>query len=121
MPSDGSEVAESGWQYNGNDRSGVYICGCIPVRAGRNTIKTEVSAAMIENIYGVSQGIRSYDDKSKKGKFFPKSIVSSRNNLHTLPKSKTLNISYQNINYKIKSGINVVVHSGNLVVQYRKA
>lgn len=121
ITSNGSEVAESGWQYNGNDRSGVYICGCIPVRAGRNTIKTEVSAAMIENIYGVSQGIRSYDDKSKKGKFFPKSIVSSRNNLHTLPKSKTLNISYQNINYKIKSGINVVVHSGNLVVQYRKA
>jgi len=121
ITSNGSEVAESGWQYNGNDRTGVYICGCIPVRAGKNTIKTEVSAAMVANIYGVSQGIRAKDEKSTKGKFFPKSVTSSRNNLHTLPKSRTIDILHRGINYEINLGINVVVHSGNLVVQYRKA
>ena len=126
VTANGSEVAESGWQYNGNDRTGVYICGCIPVRAGHNIIKTEVAAAMIQNIYGVSQGIRAKDGVGKvKGKFFPTSTLSSRNNMHTLPKTKQIDISekrYQKQGtYKINLGIDVTVHSGNLVVQYRKA
>ena len=123
VTANGSEVAESGWQYNGNDRTGVYICGCIPVRAGHNIVKTEVAAAMLQDIYGVSQGIRAKDGKSKvKGKFFPKSTMSSRNNLHTLPKTKQIDIQVGGqIEYKINLGIDVTVHSGNLVVQYRKA
>jgi len=124
VTANGSEVAESGWQYNGNDRTGVYICGCIPVRAGHNIIKTEVAAAMIQDVYGVSQGIRAKDGTGKvKGKFFPTSTLSSRNNMHTLPKSKQIDIdlSQKFGKYKINLGIDVTVHSGNLVVQYRKA
>jgi len=123
VTANGSEVAESGWQYNGNDRTGVYICGCIPVRAGHNIIKTEVAAAMIQNIYGVSQGVRAKDEDGKKGKFFPSSVTSSKNNMHTLPKTKQIDIdlSKQLDLYTINLGIDVTVHSGNLVVQYRKA
>ena len=118
----GSEVAESGWQYNGNDKTGVYLCGCIPVRAGHNKIETSVSAAMIQNLYGVAQGIRGKDSKYKKGKFFPKSILSSRNNTQTLPPSHWITIEHSaGTSYRINLGINATVHSGNLVVQYRKA
>ena len=57
-----------------------------------------------------------------KGKFFPKSTMSSRNNMHTLPKTKQIDIQVtKQIEYKINLGIDVTVHSGNLVVQYRKA
>lgn len=129
----GSEISETGWLFNGKDRNGVYLCGVIPVRAGRNVIKTEVSAANVENIWGVSQGIRSEaEDGGKKGKFFPKSFVSSENSLSTLPQRKTVTISkgdedlehglkrLKQSHYEINLGISCRVGAANLVVQYRK-
>ena len=134
----GSEISETGWLFNGKDRNGVYLCGVIPVRAGRNVIKTEVSAANVENIWGVSQGIRSEvangdgEPDGKKGRYFPKSFVSSENSLSTLPRRRTITISKGDADlqhgmkklkqnpYEINLGISCRVGAANLVLQYRK-
>ena len=131
--SNGVEVCESGWIYNGTDRNGIYLTGVIPVRAGRNEIRTEVSAGMMQSIYGVSQGVRAKDSDGKKGEFIPNSFFSSRDVSTPLPKSFTENISIpvyddpqatskqSTTEWTINYGMDCTVQSANLVIQYRKA
>ena len=135
----GSEICETGWLYNGKDRNGCYTCGVIPIRAGRNIIKSEVAVANVENLWGTTQGVRSENDGGvtdnfKKGKFFPKSFISSENNLSTLPERRTETFDrYDAVDselasdmastgevYSLKLGIECWIGNANLVVQYRK-
>ena len=133
----GSEICETGWQYNGKDRNGCYTCGVIPVRAGRNIIKSEVAVANVENLWGTSQGVRAEagDSGAKKGKYFPKTFVSSEDTLSVLPelKQETFTVddataeyfdedmqSSGETTYTIILGIECWIGAANLVVQYRK-
>tara|TARA_R110002012_G_scaffold73556_3_gene187371 strand:+ start:12527 stop:13564 length:1038 start_codon:yes stop_codon:yes gene_type:complete len=121
--SNGNEICESGWVYNGVDRNSVFLTGVIPVRAGRNEIRTEVAGAMLQSIYGTSAGIRAKDSAGDKGQFFPKSLYSSRDVAMPLPKSeaKTFSKGGQDGDVTINLGIDCSVQASNLVVQYRKA
>ncbi len=125
--SNGNEICESGWVYNGVDRNSIYLTGVIPVRAGRNEVRTEVAAAMLQSMYGVNQGVRAKTQGGLKGQFFPKSFYSSRDVAMPLPKSvrKTLTrLDLQQLTgttVQIDFGINCTVQASNLVVQYRKA
>jgi hypothetical protein len=135
----GSEVCETGWQYNGKDRNGCYTCGVIPIRAGRNIIKSEVAVANVENLWGTTQGIRAESPSTgtsgnRKGKFFPKTFISSENNLSTLPEPTTVtfkagdavdeefneHLELTGEEYTLRLGIECWVGAANLVVQYRK-
>lgn len=121
----GVEICESGWLHNGTDRNSAFITGVLPVRAGRNEIRAEVSAAMLQSIYGASVGVRAVDEEtgSGRGKFFPKSFYSSRDVAHPLPKSRkyTINQGKGRGDVCIDLGINCLVHAANMVVQFRKA
>lgn len=124
----GVEVCESGWLYNGTDRNSAYITGVLPVRAGRNEIRAEVSAAMLQSLYAAKVGVRADDKDGTRGTFFPKSFYSSRDVAHPLPKSRKLTITQSNANngsargdVAIDLGINCLVHAANMVVQFRKA
>tara|TARA_B100001094_G_C18161555_1_gene789668 strand:+ start:678 stop:1718 length:1041 start_codon:yes stop_codon:yes gene_type:complete len=122
--SNGNEICESGWVYNGVDRNSVFLTGVIPVRAGRNEIRTEVAGAMLQSIYGTSAGIRAKDSDGDKGQFFPKSLYSSRDVAMPLPKSEAKTFSTdasQDPDVTINLGIDCAVQASNLVVQYRKA
>jgi len=121
--SNGNEVCESGWIYNGVDQNSVFLTGIIPVRAGRNEIRTEVSGAMLQSIYGTSAGVRAKDSDGDKGQFFPKSLYSSRDVAMPFPKSesKTFSKGGQDGDVTINLGIDCAVQASNLVVQYRKA
>jgi hypothetical protein len=124
--SNGHEVCESGWIHNGTDQNGMFITGVIPVRAGINEIRTEVSVAQLEDLYGTSFGIRSKDSNLKKGEFYPSALYSSRKVPIPLPKketktiTKTTNDKSPDNDLSIIFGIDCTVKSANLVVQYRK-
>jgi len=130
--SNGVEICESGWIYNGTDKNAVYLTGAIPVRAGRNEIRTEVSAGMLQSIYGTDQGVRAKDGQGKKGKFFPNSFYSSRDVAMPLPRSysKKLKIRSEKISngesafvassIDVNYGIDCTVNASNLLIQFRK-
>lgn len=120
----GVEVCESGWLHNGTDRNSAFITGVLPVRAGRNEIRAEVSAAMLQSIYGASAGVRAQDEAGARGRFFPNSFYSSRDVAHPLPKSRKFTFrppGKDRGNVSIDLGINCLVHAANMVVQFRKA
>lgn len=134
----GAEICETGWQYNGKDHNGCYTCGVIPVRAGRNIIKSEVAVASVENIWGTSQGIRADSEGAsggdKKGKYFPKTFVSSENSLSVLPDHEKVTFTAEDAideqfqhdiqktgeEYTLNLGIKCWIGAANLLVQYRK-
>mgnify|MGYP003108950136 CR=1 FL=1 len=138
ITSNGNEVCESGWQYNGVDRNSIFLSGVIPVRAGRNEIRSEVRAGMLENIIGISAGIRAKtkgpggDDDARKGQFFPRSFYSAQDVCTPLPRSYTKEV--QNVgksetgigdqknqfDLTYNFGINCTVSAANLLIQYRK-
>tara|TARA_R100000458_G_C8274025_1_gene248921 strand:- start:1425 stop:2516 length:1092 start_codon:yes stop_codon:yes gene_type:complete len=139
ITSNGNEVCESGWQYNGVDRNSIFLSGVIPVRAGRNEIRSEVRAGMLENIIGISAGIRAKTkgpgtgsgDVARKGQFFPKSFYSARDVCTPLPRSyskEVLNVGQsaddpknkRDLDLTYNFGINCTVNAANLVIQYRK-
>jgi len=124
----GVEVCESGWLYNGTDRNSAFISGVLPVRAGRNEIRSEVSAATLQSLYGASAGIRALDSANDtRGKFYPKAFYSSRNVASPLPKSYKYTIKQPDSQGKprgdvaIDIGIDCRVHEANMIVQFRKA
>lgn len=126
--SNGNEICESGWIHNGVDRNAIFLTGVIPVRAGRNEIRTEVAAAMLQSIYGTSFGVRAKTDGNSKGQFFPSSLYSSRDVAMPLPKSERKTISGEDLtdvqgtqSVTINFGINCTIQASNLLVQYRKA
>jgi hypothetical protein len=127
----GVEVCESGWLFNGTDRNSAFITGVIPVRSGRNEIKAEISAAMLQSIYGANTGVRAKTGESgdqATGRFFPNSFYSSRNVAHPLPKTRRLTISQSDAfngdkrgTVAIQTGMDCFVHAANMIVQFRKA
>ena len=124
----GVEVCESGWLYNGTDRNSAFLTGVLPVRAGRNEIRSEVSAATLQSLYGASAGIRALDGADGiRGQHYPKSFYSSRNVASPLPKSYKYTIEQPDSQGKprgdvaIDIGINCKVHEANMIVQFRKA
>jgi hypothetical protein len=127
----GVEVCESGWLFNGTDRNSAFITGVIPVRSGRNEIKAEISAAMLQSIYGSNVGVRSktgVSGEQSTGRFFPNSFYSSRDVAHPLPKTRRLTIEQADANngdkrgtVAIQTGMDCLVHAANMIVQFRKA
>tara|TARA_R100000315_G_C5225744_1_gene136878 strand:+ start:42 stop:1061 length:1020 start_codon:yes stop_codon:yes gene_type:complete len=123
--SNGNEICESGWIYNGTDKNSVFLTGVLPVRSGLNEIRTEIAAAMLVNQIGTFPGIRAKEN-GKKGKFFPKSFYSARNVAMPLPETRKptadeISDSQVSKDDDIILGIDCYVSAANLVVQYRKA
>ena len=112
----GVEISETGWLYNGAYFNGVYLCGAIPVTAGKNIIKSEVKAASLYDLESHPAGLGAVIDKSK-GKFTPKKNKSSRSAESPLPK---LLIGDPIQGVTPTTGIECQVTARNLIVQYRK-
>ena len=112
----GVEIAETGWLYNGAYFNGVYLCGAMPVTAGKNIIKSEVKAASLYDLEPHPAGLGAVIDKSK-GKFTPKKNKSSRSAESPLPK---FSIGYPDQGITPTTGIECQVTARNLIVQYRK-
>ena len=98
------------------------------MRAGRNEIRSEVSAATLQSLYGASAGIRALDGADGiRGQYYPKAFYSSRNVASPLPKSYKYTITQPDSQGKprgdvaIDIGINCKVHEANMIVQFRKA
>ena len=112
----GVEISETGWLYNGAYFNGVYLCGAMPVTAGKNIIKSEVKAAALYDLKSHPAGIGAIFDKSS-GKYTPKKKESSRAAESPLPPLASGDL-YQGI--KPTTGIECRVTARNLIVQYRK-
>ena len=119
----GVEITESGWMYNGAYCNGVYLCGAIPVTAGKNIIKSEVRGASLHALRSSKSGIGAKDDKGVRGKFTAAySVVSSQTETN-LPKYVELEwgpaVTKKGYDQLRTRGIKCHVLSRNLIVQYR--
>lgn len=113
----GVEISETGWLYNGAYFNGVYLCGAMPVTAGKNIIKSEVKAAALYDLKSHPAGIGAIFDGSS-GKYTPKKKESSRAAESPLP---PLVESDTNVDgARPTTGIECRVTARNLIVQYRK-
>ncbi len=117
----GVEIAETGWLYNGAYFNGVYLCGAMPVTAGKNIIKSEVKAAALYDLESHPAGLGALFGSSgsnlSSGKYTPKKEKSSRAAESPLPPLR-VGVEIQGINPT--TGIECRVAARNLIVQYRK-
>lgn len=124
----GVEIAESGWLYNGAYCNSVYLCGAIPVTAGKNIIKSEVRGASLHNIKPSKSGIGATfratgDAENVKGKYTSSYSAVSSQTETILPgywegEPEALDF-IDNPIWTQTRGIKCHVLSRNLVVQYR--
>lgn len=128
----GVEISESGWMHNGAYCNSVYLCGAIPVTAGKNIIKSEVRGASLHPLKPSKSGIgaifENEDETKAKGKFTSAYSVVSSQTQTILPaysesKPKTIKSDtklQEDVTDWIQTrGIKCHVLSRNLVVQYR--
>tara|TARA_R100000908_G_C3740842_1_gene137459 strand:+ start:41 stop:1093 length:1053 start_codon:yes stop_codon:yes gene_type:complete len=121
----GNDISESGWLFNGNQRQGVYLCGCIPVVAGKNKVVVSVRAVSHFELKASTLGIGAvFDDEV--GKYTPKQTEVTLDGTSPLPdrteiSSSSFSIPSSQNPSKIKIGIDCFIQSSNLVIQYRKA
>ena len=119
----GNDIAETGWLFNGNQHQGAYLCGCIPVVAGKNKIVASVRAVSHFDLKASPRGT----GNSKGAEYVPRQTTVTMDGLSPLPKRKNIGGGFfgpgatslgQTENF---IGIDCTVRSANLVVQYRKA
>lgn len=121
----GVEISESGWMYNGSYCNGVYLCGSIPVTAGKNIIKSEVRGASLHALKPSKNGIGAEHDKVA-GKYTSKYSVTSSETETLLPSFSTKDTfatdgrNSTKVTTQLRTrGIKCHVLSRNLIVQYR--
>ena len=127
----GVEIAESGWLYNGAYCNGVYLCGSIPVTAGKNIIKSEVRGASLHALKPSKSGIGATFEEAAnvKGKYTSAYSTISSQTETILPaywegEPETVESGWTEYTESIDGwirtrGIKCHVLSRNLVVQYR--
>lgn len=124
----GNDIAETGWLFNGNKHQGTYLCGCIPVVAGKNRVVTSVRAVSHFELNASPRGIGHADDSGHKGEYVPRQTVVTMDGLSPLPIVRSVRGPFADVpsagaaqRTTIDIGIECLVNSSNLVVQYRKA
>tara|TARA_R110000824_G_scaffold17134_1_gene69971 strand:+ start:2749 stop:3822 length:1074 start_codon:yes stop_codon:yes gene_type:complete len=55
----GEAVSESGWLHNGNYKNATFLCGAVPVTAGRNKVTLEVRGASLHDLKPHPRGVGS--------------------------------------------------------------
>ena len=124
----GNDIAETGWLFNGNKQQGTYLCGCIPVVAGKNRVVTSVRAVSHFELNASPRGIGHADGSGHKGEYVPRQTVVTMDGLSPLPMVKEITGPFADRpstgspqQRTIDIGIECFVNRANLVVQYRKA
>jgi len=125
----GNLVAESGPLFNGNWRNSVYLCGAIPLVAGKNKIDAEVRAYTAVELKTSRNGVGARDAAGKRGKYFPFQTISSDVHPSPLPEYKPKSIPLDEIDERfnvkkdhddLDAGIKCEIFDRHLIVQYRK-
>jgi len=121
----GNDISETGWLFNGNQRQGVYLCGSIPVVAGKNKVIVSVRAVSHFELTSSTLGIGAkFNDLI--GKYTPRQTEVTLDGTSPLPERTEIDtdsfaIPKSQKPSKIKLGIDCFIQSSNLVIQYRKA
>jgi hypothetical protein len=125
----GNLVAESGPLFNGNWKNSVYLCGCIPLTAGKNKIDAEVRGYTAIELKTSRCGVGARDKEGLRGERFPFQTISSDVHPSPLPEFVSKGIKLEdidaNLNVKgehtdLDAGIECTIEDRHLLVQYRK-
>ena len=125
----GNLVAESGPMFNGNWRNTVYLCGAVPLTAGKNHIDAEVRAYTAIELKTSRCGIGARDSEGRRGKLFSFQTISSDVHPSPLPEYEAEGLKIEDISEDLDAegkhtdldkGIKCTIKDRHLLVQYRK-
>ena len=125
----GNLVAESGPMFNGNWKNTVYLCGAVPLTAGKNKVDAEVRAYTAVELKTSRCGVGARDDKGLRGALFSFQTISSDVHPSPLPEYEAKGLKLEDIDEHLEfekehtdldKGIECEILDRHLLVQYRK-